>query len=455
MLSLGQAFVGRPKLLLIDELSLGLAPRIVNRLVDIVGEIRRSGTTVLIVEQSVNTALRLADRAVFMEKGEVRFSGPTADLLERPDILRAVFLQGSGAISASNGRADGNGHAEGIRRQGSGRVAARGAAAAKDRERVLQTSGLTKSYGGIVAVNDVDLSLQTGEILGFIGANGAGKTTLFDLISGFTRPDRGKVFLDGVDVTGWGAHRRAQAGLGRSFQDARLWPALTVAESLALSLHEEAEITGAIPGMLGPPRLADSEGRLRELSEELIELMGLSAFRDKFVSELSTGSRRMVELATIVARRPKVLLFDEPSSGIAQRETEALGPLIRRIRDELDCSILIIEHDVPLLRSVSDRMIALELGAVIATGTSNEVLENPAVIESYLGAAADPSDDPTVELQVMPARRRRRPAGAGDASAKVARNGPSMPAATSNGVSPSERAVATRARTKREVPPHV
>ena len=404
MLSLAQAFIAKPHLLLIDELSLGLAPTIVNRLVEIVRTIHRSGTTVVIVEQSVNTALRLADRAVFMEKGEVRFSGPTADLLERPDILRAVFLQGAAAVNQKR------------RRVAAGRDRAKPATdeADDDRRPALETVGLTKTYGGIVAVKDVDVVLHQGEILGFIGANGAGKTTLFDLISGFTRANRGRVVLDGVDVSDWAPHRRAEAGLGRSFQDARLWPALTVGESLALALHEEAEITGTFPALLGPPRLADSEARLHERVEELIELMGLAAFRDKFVSELSTGSRRMVELAAIVGRRPKVLLFDEPSSGIAQRETEALGPLIRRIRDELDCSILIIEHDVPLLRSVADRMVALELGSVIAGGRPDEVLQNPRVVESYLGtplgaegsgpAQSLAPEDPTTELPVVGSR---------------------------------------------------
>jgi branched-chain amino acid transport system ATP-binding protein len=375
----------------------------------------------VIVEQSVNTALRLADRAVFMEKGEVRFSGPTADLLERPDILRAVFLQGAGAVNkAGSGWRQTESHLRD--RNGFGVTHAALPGGLPDVQHVtedgrpplpLQTFGLTKSYGGILAVNDVDIALNRGEILGFIGANGAGKTTLFDLISGFARADRGQVVLEGVDISAWGPHRRAAAGLGRSFQDARLWPALTVGESLALALHEEAEITGAFPALLGPPRLADSEACLRERVEELIELMGLGAFRDKFVSELSTGSRRMVELAAIVGRRPKVLLFDEPSSGIAQRETEALGPLIQRIRDDLDCSILIIEHDVPLLESVADRMVALELGGVIAEGTPREVLEDPRVVESYLGTpvqeAAEPAkaeapgtaEDPTMELPVM------------------------------------------------------
>jgi branched-chain amino acid transport system ATP-binding protein len=385
MLSLAQAFIAEPKLLLIDELSLGLAPTVVRQLVDIVKAIHASGTTVVVVEQSVNVALQLAERALFMEKGQVRFTGPTADLLERPDILRAVFLGG-----AVNG------------------APARAASRPTSQEAVLEVKELTFFYGGIKAVDSVDFTLHRGEILGVLGANGAGKTTLFDLISGFYRPASGQVILGRHDVTGWSAHRRAAAGLGRSFQDARMWPDLTVRETLALALHEEAEITSTLAAMLAPPQLASSEARLGERVEELIDLMSLGAFRDKFVFELSTGSRRMVELATIVARRPQVILLDEPSSGIAQRETEALGPLIHRIRDELECSIMIIEHDISLIRAISERMMAMGLGAVIAEGRPDQVLEDSRVVESYLGgplelatAAAPNGSGP---------RRRARPA---------------------------------------------
>ena len=376
MLSLAQAFIARPTLLLIDELSLGLAPTIVKQLVGIVKAIHEAGTTVVVVEQSVNTALQLAERAVFMEKGEVRFTGPTAELLNRPDILRAVFLGGAAGGEPAHGRRRGPATTNGARSRPRPSV---------DVPVVLETLDLTVSYGGIRAVNQASVQLRQGEIVGFLGPNGAGKTTLFDLISGFTRADHGRIVLDGHDVTGWPAHRRARAGLGRSFQDARLWPGLTVKESLAVALHDEARIKSAAAALLGPPQVAASEAHLYEEVERFIELMGLAAFRDKFISELSTGSRRMVELAAIVARRPRVILLDEPSSGIAQRETEALGPLIHRIRRELDCSIMIIEHDIPLISSVSDRMIAMELGAVITEGAPKDVLANPQVVESYLG----------------------------------------------------------------------
>jgi branched-chain amino acid transport system ATP-binding protein len=262
---------------------------------------------------------------------------------------------------------------------------------------VLQVREVTKRYGGVVAVDGVSFELRGGEILGFIGPNGAGKTTLFDLISGFASIDGGSVVLNDTDVTEWPAHRRATLGLGRSFQDARLWPALTVAECVAVALHREGEIDATLPALLSPPRLADSEAMIHERVDELIELMGLGAFRNKFASELSTGSRRIVELACMLAHRPSVLILDEPSSGIAQRETEALGPLLLRIRTDLDCSVLIIEHDIPLISGLADRLVALDLGRVVADGLPQAVLSDPHVVDSYLGTAA--------ERLAQPARR--------------------------------------------------
>ncbi len=384
MLSLAQAFIAKPKLLLIDELSLGLAPTIVESLLEIVRTIHDAGTTVVLVEQSVNTALKLAKRAAFMEKGEVRFEGPTEELLSRPDILRAVFLKGAarpGAGGAKRSRAPaqlGNGDR-------SSRVMQKTRAEILTRPVVLHTSGLSKHYGGIVAVDDVDIEVHEGEILGLIGPNGAGKTTLFDLISGFTPSNGGRIDFMGVDVTDLGAAARARAGLGRSFQDARLWQSLTVKEAIAVACERHIEVTTPVASIFSTPLSQDSEAATMRESEELIELLSLQAFRDKFLSELSTGSRRIVEIATILAHRPSVVILDEPSSGIAQRETEALGPLLRTVREHLGASMLIIEHDMPLITNLADRMYALDQGRVIVEGTPDDVINHPAVIESYLG----------------------------------------------------------------------
>jgi ABC-type branched-subunit amino acid transport system ATPase component/MFS family permease len=367
MLGLAMAFISKPSLLMIDELSLGLAPIVVGQLVEIVRRINAAGTTVILVEQSVNVALTLADRAVFMEKGEVRFEGRTAELLERGDLLRSVFLEGANA--------KGTPAAAVVRERVVRQVGA---------EPVLRAEGLVKRFGGITATDGVSFDLHRHEILGIIGPNGAGKTTLFDLVSGYLPLDAGRVSLLGQDVTDWQPDRRALAGLARSFQDARLFPSLTVAENLALAFERHLEVRDVLAAALGLPAIADIESRLALTVHELIDLLGLGAFTHKFASELSTGSRRIVDIGMAIAHRPDVLILDEPSSGIAQREAEALGPLLDRIQRELGCSLLLIEHDMPLLLGVSDRVLALETGRKIAEGTPDEVVNDPRVISSYL-----------------------------------------------------------------------
>jgi ABC-type branched-subunit amino acid transport system ATPase component/ABC-type branched-subunit amino acid transport system permease subunit len=371
-LAVGMAFLSQPELLIIDELSLGLAPTIVEQLLEVVREINAQGTAVVLVEQSVNVALTVADRAYFMEKGEVLFEGPTAELLERDDIVRSVFLEGAATSRPATAAAR----------------AERVEVPMGERTVVLAAQGISVAFGGIQAVSNVSFDLHEGEILGLIGPNGAGKTTLFDLVSGFLAPSAGTVELLGRDVTSWSPDARARLGLGRSFQDARIFPSLTVAENVALALERHLEVRDHLAAALGLPAVREVEEDIAWTVADLVELMGLGAFRDKFVSELSTGSRRVVDLAMSIAHDPSVLVLDEPSSGIAQRETEALGPLLERIRTETGCAMLVIEHDMPLITSVSDRMLALELGQVIAEGPPLEVVRDPRVVSSYLGTGS-------------------------------------------------------------------
>jgi branched-chain amino acid transport system ATP-binding protein len=397
MLSLGMAFIAKPRLLMIDELSLGLAPTIIDMLLEIVQQIHENGTTVVLVEQSVNTALKLAHRCVFMEKGEVRFSGPTAELLQRPDVLRAVYLEGSASAVASG---------DGVRGARAGRARAGPATKVSgngdERPVTLETVGLTKHYGGITANDDVSLQVREGEIVGLIGPNGAGKTSLFDVISGFTEPDAGRLYLLGQDVTDLAAHLRSRRGLARSFQDSRLWPSLTVREALAVSFEHVIAERSALAAVIPITAVTEAEAEVSGRVDELLQLLGLQAFRDKFVSELSTGSKRIVEIAATMAQRPAVLILDEPSSGIAQKETEELLPFLRGVRDQLDCSMLVIEHDMNLITRLADRIYALDQGAVVAMGTPDEIVRHPRVVESYLGSMAQ-------ELQTGGSAPRRPP----------------------------------------------
>jgi ABC-type branched-subunit amino acid transport system ATPase component/ABC-type branched-subunit amino acid transport system permease subunit len=383
MLALAMAFLAKPDVLMIDELSLGLAPLVVEQLLQVVQQFRDQGVTVILVEQSVNVALTTADKAFFMEKGAIRFHGLTAELLERPDLLRSIFLEGAASADGDDGEQATPLAA--IADRAPEPVSANGG----ERRVMLETRDLTKRFAGITAVDGVSLSLHEGEILGIVGPNGAGKTTLFDLISGFLVADEGQILVEGRDVTRRRPQRRSSLGLARSFQDARLFGALTVHQTICVALDRPLKFWDPIPEMLYFPNVLIAERRLGKRADDLIAMMGLDDYRDKFVSDLSTGSRRIVDLACQIGVEPKVILFDEPSSGIAQRETEALGPLILRIRDITGASILLIEHDMPLVSSVSDRILALDLGRVVVEGDWELVRNHPHVVASYLGSTRE------------------------------------------------------------------
>jgi ABC-type branched-subunit amino acid transport system ATPase component/ABC-type branched-subunit amino acid transport system permease subunit len=263
------------------------------------------------------------------------------------------------------------------------RTVAVGAQRTNDDGSVLRTTGLTVAFSGLVAVNDVDVRALPGEVVGLIGANGAGKSTLLNAIGGFV-PARGRVELLGADVSRFKAHQRARLGLGRTFQTAKLFPELSVREVVELAL-EARGATSFWGTLLFLPRSTRLERQRAHDAAELIDFLGLGRYADRVVAELSTGTRRIVELAALLAAAPSVICLDEPTAGVAQREAEAFGPLITRVQSELDATLIIVEHDLPLILGISDRVYCLETGAVIAEGTPGEIRSNPLVIASYLG----------------------------------------------------------------------
>jgi ABC-type branched-subunit amino acid transport system ATPase component len=260
---------------------------------------------------------------------------------------------------------------------------ARRRSAAHPEQMLLDVVGISKRFGGREALSDVSLSLRRGEILGIIGPNGAGKTTLLDIVSGLTMPDAGSVLLAGADITLWTPDRRAREGVCRRFRDARLFPTLTVEEIVALAV-QQSEDAATAGSALAPWRPRRSR-TAAETVDALIELMRLQRYRETVAADLSTGTRRLVDLACAIASAPQLLLLDEPATGLAQAETEELEPILRQLRSRLGCAMVVVEHDVALVSALADQLMALHLGRVLARGTSDAVLNDEAVVAAYLG----------------------------------------------------------------------
>jgi ABC-type branched-subunit amino acid transport system ATPase component/ABC-type branched-subunit amino acid transport system permease subunit len=258
-----------------------------------------------------------------------------------------------------------------------------GAPPTNDDGSALRTIGLSVDFGGLVAVDAVDFHANPGEVIGLIGTNGAGKSTLLNAIGGYV-PSRGQVELLGGDVSRLAPYVRARAGLGRTFQAATLFPELTVRETVQLALEARGR-TSFWGSLLFAPTSIAKERTKRAEAAELVDFLGLGRYADRFIAELSTGTRRIVELASMLAVRPRVVCLDEPTAGVAQREAEAFGPLIKRIQRELDATLVVVEHDLPLIMSISDRIYCLEAGRVIAHGYPETVRSDPLVVASYLG----------------------------------------------------------------------
>jgi branched-chain amino acid transport system ATP-binding protein len=264
----------------------------------------------------------------------------------------------------------------------------------------IQLKGITVRFGGIVALGDVSFDAAPGEVLGIIGPNGAGKTTLFDVISGVRSPNQGRVVLDGSDVTRRASAERAHRGLRRTFQRVQTFGWLSVEDNVLTALEWRGGGGGFLADLVTFPTRRRRERARRERVEEVMDRCGLLPLRHELAGSLPIGVARMVEFARAIADPPKVLLLDEPASGLDEIEIERLGAQIEAVRDETGSAVLLVEHNAGFVMEHSDRIVVLDLGSVLATGLPEEIQQNQQVRDAYLGEGdANPVDGPAPASQ--------------------------------------------------------